>query len=94
VFVKKRYLSNWVFTTMQFIYIRMNLFLSPSLKNPGSADVRTCKANVVHLDENINALWLWLNSGKSNKLANPCIQNRYKDAKWKSHGINIFWVGW
>jgi len=26
---------------------------------------RTCKANVSHLDENIAALWVWLNSSKS-----------------------------
>jgi len=53
--------------------------------------VRTCKANVFHLDKNIDALWVWLNSGKSN---NPCIQHRHKVAKWKSHEISIFWIGW
>jgi len=30
--------------------------------------MRTCKANVLHLDENIYALWVWLNTGKSNGL--------------------------
>jgi len=30
--------------------------------------IRTCKANVVHLDENIDALLVCLNSGKSNDL--------------------------
>jgi len=29
---------------------------------------RTCKANVSRLDENIAALWVWLNLGKSNDL--------------------------
>jgi len=30
--------------------------------------IRTCKANVLHLDENIDALRVWLSSGKSNDL--------------------------
>jgi len=29
--------------------------------------IRTCKANVLHLDK-IIALWMWLNAGKSNDL--------------------------
>jgi len=33
VFVKKSYLSSWVFTAMQSVHIRMNSSLSPPLKN-------------------------------------------------------------
>ena len=32
MFVKKSYLSSWVFTPMQSLHIRMNLFLSPPPK--------------------------------------------------------------
>jgi len=32
VFVKKSYLSSYVFTAMQSVHIRMNLSLSPPLK--------------------------------------------------------------
>jgi len=33
VFVKKSYMSSWVFTTMQSVHIRMNSYLStPPLK--------------------------------------------------------------
>jgi len=32
VFVKKSYLSSWVFTHMQSVHIRMNLSLGPPLK--------------------------------------------------------------
>jgi len=42
VFVKKSYLRSWVFTAMQSVHIRMNLSLSPPLKNPGSAYVTYC----------------------------------------------------
>ena len=37
MFVKKRYLSSWVFTAMMSVHIRMNASLSPPLNNPGSA---------------------------------------------------------
>jgi len=37
VFVKKSYLSSWVFTAMQPVHIRMNSSLSPPYKNLGSA---------------------------------------------------------
>jgi len=30
--------------------------------------MRTCKANVLPVDKNIDALWVWVNSGKSNGL--------------------------
>jgi len=30
--------------------------------------IRTCKANVLHLDESIDALWVWLKSRKPNDL--------------------------
>jgi len=32
MFVKKSYLSRWVFTAMQSLHIRMNSFLSPPPK--------------------------------------------------------------
>jgi len=32
VFVKKRYLSSWVFTAVQSVHIRMNSSLNPTLK--------------------------------------------------------------
>jgi len=32
VFVKKNYLSSWVFTTLQSVHIRMNSSLNPPLK--------------------------------------------------------------
>jgi len=32
VFVKKSYLSSWVFTAMQSVHIRMNSSFSPALK--------------------------------------------------------------
>jgi len=37
--------------------------------------------------ENIDALWIWLNSGKSDDLRTHAFST---DTKWKSHGINIF----
>jgi len=37
VFVKKSYLSSWVFTAMQSIHIRMNSSLIPPKKKPASA---------------------------------------------------------
>jgi len=43
------------------------------------------------LDENIDALWVWLNSGKSNDLRTRAFST---GTKWKSHGINIYWIGW
>jgi len=55
--------------------------------------MRTCKANVLHLDENIYALGL-VKHRQIKWLANPCIQHRHKVAKCKSHGINVFWIGW
>jgi len=41
VFVKKNYLSSWVFTAMQSVHIRIKSSLSPPPKtNPGSAYVQ------------------------------------------------------
>jgi len=37
VFVKKRYLSSWVFTAVQSVHIRIKSSLTPPLKNRGSA---------------------------------------------------------
>jgi len=52
--------------------------------------IHTCKANVLHLDKNIDALWVCLNSGKSNDLQTHAFST---GTKWKSHGINILWIG-
>jgi len=51
--------------------------------------IRTCKANDLHLAENIDALWL--NSGKSNDLRTHAFNI---GTKRKSQEINIFWIGW
>jgi len=53
--------------------------------------LRTCKSNVLHLDETIEVLWVWLNSGKSNDLRTNVFST---GAKCKSHRINIFWIIW
>jgi len=42
VFVKKRYLSNWVFTAMQSLHIRMNSSLSPPIKKSWMRLWRQC----------------------------------------------------
>jgi len=41
--------------------------------------------------ENIDALWIWLNSGKSDDLRTHAFSTGTKS---KSHGINIFWNDW
>jgi len=51
----------------------------------------TCKENVLHLDENIDVLWVCLNSGKSNDLQTHAFST---GKKWQSHGIKIFRLGW
>jgi len=43
------------------------------------------------LNEIIDALWVWLNSGKSNDLRTNAFSQA---AKCMSHGINIFWIIW
>jgi len=52
--------------------------------------LRTYKANVLHLDENIAALRVWFNSGKSGDLRNIVFST---GTKCKRHGINIVWIG-
>jgi len=42
-----------------------------------------CKANVSYLDENIAALWVWLNSSKSDDLRTNAFRT---STKCKSHG--------
>jgi len=43
--------------------------------------IRTCKANVLRLDKNTDALWAWLNSGKSNDLWTHAFST---GTKWQS----------
>jgi len=46
-----------------------------------------CKANVSNLGENTAALWVWLNSCKSDDLRTNAFSTR---TKCKSQGKNIF----
>jgi len=48
-------------------------------------------ANVSHLDENIAAFWVWLNSSKSDDCGTNAFSTR---TKCKSQGKNIFWICW
>jgi len=50
--------------------------------------LRTCKANVLHLDENIAALLVWL--GKSSDLQTNVFS---AGTKYKSRGINTVLFG-
>jgi len=49
------------------------------------------EGNIPHLDENVAALWFWLNSSKSDDLRTNAFST---SAKCKSHGKNIFWIRW
>jgi len=49
------------------------------------------KPNVLQLDENITALWVWLNSGKPDDLLTNALST---DTKCRSHRINILWNCW
>jgi len=40
--------------------------------------LRICKANVLYLDGNISALWVWLNSGISDDLQTNVFNTRTK----------------
>jgi len=51
VFVKKSYLSSWVFTAIQSVQIRINSFLSPPKKIPGSAYVASSTDSMVLINE-------------------------------------------
>jgi len=49
------------------------------------------RANVSHLDENIAALLVWLNSSKPDDLRTNAFST---STKCKSQGKNIFWICW
>jgi len=42
-----------------------------------------CKANVSHSGENIAALWVWLNTCKSDDLRTKCIQHKVQESRKK-----------
>ena len=46
--------------------------------------LRICKANVLHLDENIAAVWVWLNVGISDDL-----QTNVLNARTKSQNVRV-----
>jgi len=50
-----------------------------------------CKANVSHLDENTAALWVWLNSSKSDDLRTNAFTT---STKCESQGKITFWISW
>jgi len=50
-----------------------------------------CKANVSKLDENIVALWVWLNSSRSDNLRTIAFST---STKCKSQWKNLFWICW
>jgi len=49
-----------------------------------------CKANASHLDENVAALWVWLNWSKWDDLRTNAFST---SAKCRSHG-KIFFICW
>jgi len=51
-----------------------------------------CKANVLHLDENIAALWVWLNSSKSDDLRTNAFSTSTKCIRVKEK-ISFGFVG-
>jgi len=51
---------------------------------------RICEANVSHLDENIAALWVWLNSSKSDDLQTDAFSTSSVSVKEK---ISFGFVG-
>jgi len=51
-----------------------------------------CKANVSHLDENIAAVWVWLNSSKSDDLRANAFSTSTKSRKKYLLDLNVYFI--
>ena len=55
--------------------------------------IRTCKANVLNLGENIATLWIWLTQANQ-MTCEPIHSAQAQSRKVKESRLNIFWIGW